>query len=140
MPFGFDLDWMWLADPADLRDRLAETLWYFHAFPPGMDLLTGALLKLGGGHAATLARAVFWLLGLALVNAIVALGQAAGLSRGTAAVVSTAFLLSPPALYFEHLYLYEWPVVTLSSLLLPFTARACTRRSRAGRAFSWRVR
>ena len=44
LPYGFELDWMWLADPADLRDRLAQTLWFFHAFPPGMDLLTGILL------------------------------------------------------------------------------------------------
>jgi hypothetical protein len=90
MPFGFDLDWMWLADPSDLRERLSETLWYFHAFPPGMDLLTGGLLKAGGDHAAGLARAVFWCLGLALANGIVALGDAAGLSRTASTVVGTS--------------------------------------------------
>ena len=52
LPYGFELDWMWLADPADLRDRLAQTLWFFHAFPPGMDLLTGILLKTSGEQAA----------------------------------------------------------------------------------------
>jgi hypothetical protein len=129
MPFGFDLDWMWLADPSDLRERLSETLWYFHAFPPGMDLLTGGLLKAGGDHAAGLARAVFWCLGLALANGIVALGDAAGLSRTASTVVSTAFLLSPPALYFEHLYLYEWPVVALLVLAAVAFHRASLRPS-----------
>ena len=61
---------MWLSDPADLRDRLLETLYYCHAFPPGMNLLTGLLLKLGGFHAATLALATFWALGLVIVNSL----------------------------------------------------------------------
>ena len=59
---------MWLADPADLRGRLAETLFYLHAFPPGMNALTGMLLKLGGSPA--LAYALFLVLGVVLVNAL----------------------------------------------------------------------
>lgn len=129
LPFGFDLDWMWLADPADLRDRLGQTLWYFHAFPPGMDLLTGLLLKLGGDQAAALARGLFLLLGLVLANALVALGHAAGLTRTAAAIVAVAFLLSPPAIYFEHLYHYEWPVVTLLVLAAVAFHRACLQPS-----------
>ena len=39
--FNFSLDWMWLSDPADLQERLLQTIYYFHAFPPGMDLLSG---------------------------------------------------------------------------------------------------
>lgn len=131
LPFGFELDWMWLADPADLRDRLAETLWFFHAFPPGMALLTGILLKAGGDHAAALAQALFWVLGVVLANGLVALGRAAGLSRAGSAIVSVAFLLSPPALYFEHLYMYEWPVVTLLVLAAVGFHRACLRPSSA---------
>ena len=38
-----------------------------------------------------------------------------------------AFMLSPPALYFEHLYLYEWPVVTLLVLAAIAFHRACLR-------------
>jgi len=113
LPFNFSLDWMWLADPGDLRDRLVETLWYYHAFPPGMDLLTGLLLKAAGPEAGRLAQGLFWLLGLVLANGLVALGIAAGLSARAAALVAIAFLVSPPALYFANLYLYEWPVVTL---------------------------
>jgi hypothetical protein len=111
--FEFALDWMWLADPADLRDRLAETLSAFHAFPPGMSLLTGILLKIAGAQADTLALAVFWVLGLILANALNDLGRAAGLTPAVALAMTVAFMLSPPAIYFEHLYLYEWPVTTL---------------------------
>jgi hypothetical protein len=125
LPFGFDLDWMWLADPADLKDRLGQTLWFFHAFPPGMDLLTGVLLKIGGEQAATLAQVVFRGLGLILANALVALARAAGLSPVAAVIVAAGFLLSPPAIYFEHLYLYEWPVVTLLVLVGVTFHRAC---------------
>lgn len=129
LPFGFDLDWMWLADPADLRDRLGQTLWYFHAFPPGMDLMTGLLLKLGGDQPAALAQGLFRLLGLILANGLVALGYAAGLSRAAAAIVAIGFLLSPPAIYFEHLYHYEWPVVTLLVVAAVAFHRACLHPS-----------
>lgn len=131
LPFGFSLDWMWLADTADLRDRLAETLWYFHAFPPGMDLLTGLLLKLGGDAtgAAALAHGLFFLLGLALANALVALGLALGLRPRAAVIVSVVFLLTPPAIFFEHLYLYEWPIVTLVAVSAVAFHRACLRPS-----------
>lgn len=125
MPFVFSLDWMWLADAGDLRDRLAQTLWYFHAFPPGMPFATGVLLKLGGEGAATLAQATFLGLGLVLSNALVALGLAAGLGPRAAAGVAVAFLLSPPALYFDHLYLYEWPIVTLLVVSAVCFHRAC---------------
>ena len=116
LPFRFDLDWMWMADPGELRDRLFETLYYFHAFPPGMNFVTGILLKAGGAHAGTLALLLFWAMGLALVNGLFALGRATGLSTRAAFCLALAFVLSPPAIYFEHLYLYEWPITTMLCL------------------------
>src|SRR5688500_14902507 len=113
VPFDFSLDWMWLSDPADLRERLAETLYYFHAFPPGMDALTGLLLKLGGADAAALALGTFRALGLLIVNAVFYLCRASGLPAGAALAVATAFSLLPQSIYFEHLYLYEYPVTAL---------------------------
>ena len=32
---NFRLDWMFLANPADLRDRLLHTAFHAHSFPPG---------------------------------------------------------------------------------------------------------
>lgn len=116
LPFLFSLDWMWMCDPGDLRDHLFATLYSFHAFPPGMNLLTGVVLKIGGAYAAALAQAVFFVLSLLQANAMLYLGRAAGLSAGAAFVLTTAFLFTPPAIYFEHLFHYEWPVATLMCL------------------------
>jgi hypothetical protein len=133
-PFVFSLDWMWMADPVDLRDRLLATVTYFHAFPPGMNLLTGALLKAGGiAHAGTVAQVMFLALGVVQVNALMYLGRAVGLSGLVAASLALAFSVTPAAIYFDHLYLYEWPVTTL----LVVAAVLFHRAVRSGHAWSW---
>jgi hypothetical protein len=124
---NFDLRWMWLADPLDLRERLAHTLFYFHATPPGMNLLTGLVLKVAGAHAATLALVIFAVFSLVVVNSIFFLGRTLGLSLVPAFCLALAVSSSPAALFFDHLYLYESPVValvTLSAALLLHALRA----------------
>jgi 4-amino-4-deoxy-L-arabinose transferase-like glycosyltransferase len=118
--FDFSLDWMWLSDPADLRDRLLETLYYFHALPPGMNLMTGILLKLGGSHAATLALATFWALGLVIVNSLFHVSRVSGLSIRAAFAVAVTFSLIPQSIYFENLFLYECPITALLCLAAAF--------------------
>lgn len=127
--FSFSLDWMWLSDPADLRERLVETLFYFHAFPPGMNVLTGMLLQFGESRAPVLAQALFLSLGLMFVNALCYLGRAAGLSTWFAVALALAFSLTPASIYFEHLYLYEWPVATLLCLAAVLFHRGVQRPS-----------
>jgi hypothetical protein len=127
--FSFSLDWMWLSDPGDLRDRLLETLFYFHAFPPGMNALTGVLLKISGAEAAGLAYAVFLLFGLVFVNGLFYLARAAGLSLRASVGLALVFSLAPPSIYFEHLYLYEWPVATLLCVAAGLFYRAVRRQS-----------
>jgi len=114
--FNFILDWMWLADPGDLQHHLLRTLFYFHAFPPGMNLLTGILLKLGGSHAALLGLVTFTTCTLLLVNVLFYLFRRAGLSFLVALGIALAFGLTPPAIYFEHLYMYETPIASLLCL------------------------
>src|SRR5262245_50294835 len=110
LQFNFSLDWMWLSDPADLQDRLLQTIYYFHAFPPGMDLFTGILLKLGGTNAALVAHITFWLFGLVLVNSLFYLTRALGLSARSSFWVAIVFSLLPQSIYFEQVYLYEEPI------------------------------
>ena len=124
LQFSFSLDWMWMADPVDLRDRLADTLYYFHAFPPGMNLLTGVLLKAAPSDPGSLAHLLFAVMGLGLVNLVFALGQHIGLSQRVAFAVAAAFALLPAEIYFEHLYLYELPVTTLLCLAAVLFHRA----------------
>ena len=120
---------MWLSDPADLQDRLLQTIYYFHAFPPGMDLFTGILLKLAGTHAALLAQITFWLLGLVLVNSLFYLARASGLSARASFIVAVAFSLLPQSIYFEHLYLYEEPIAALLCLSVALFHAALSRQS-----------
>src|SRR5678809_1376617 len=80
LQFNFSLDWMWLSDPADLQSRLLQTIYYFHAFPPGMDLFSGILLKIGGAQTAALAQLAFLGFGLVLVHSLLYLALASGLS------------------------------------------------------------
>ncbi len=134
--FEFSLDWMWLSDPADLRGRLLETLYYFHAFPPGMDLLTGILLKLGGSHATTLALITFWAFGLVIINSLFHLCRVAGLSMRAALCVAVVFSLLPQSIYFEYLYIYEYPITALLCLAAVFLHAAVRYQSfRAWLAF-----
>jgi hypothetical protein len=127
----FALDWMFLSDPAELAQRLLATAFYFHAYPPGMDLLTGFILKLAPAHSALCATLVFWAFDLLLVNALFICLRVLGLRRRAASITSLAFTLTPAALYFEHLYLYECPVTALLCVNGACFALALRRNSRA---------
>jgi len=111
--FNLVLDWMFLADPSELKAQLLETVYYFHAFPPGMNLLTGSLLKLSEAHVATLAHAVFMGAGLLLACSLRSLLVAVGVGRRAAFAAALGFSLLPQSLYFENLYLYDYPVPAL---------------------------
>jgi hypothetical protein len=127
--FNFDIGWMFLSDPEELRHRLLETAFYFHAYPPGTNLLTGAVLKLGGAHPEALAHGIFQVLGFVLVNSLFYLCRASGLSLVAAAAISLAFSLSPPSIYFEHLYHYAYPIAALLCLSAALFHRGVERRT-----------
>src|SRR5258708_40233825 len=95
MRLNFILDWMHQADPEDLRTRLFDTLYFAHAFPPGMNLLTGLVFKTSQSHAGGVAYAMFYACGLILINSLYYLCRVSGLSRGAAIVISIAFSLLP---------------------------------------------
>jgi hypothetical protein len=125
----FSLDWMFLADPRDLRERLLETVYYFHSFPPGMNLLTALLLELSPDHPAWLAAGLLHLCGLVLVNSLFYLGRASGLSSTVAFALSLVFCLTPAAIYFENLYLYAQLIAALLCLSCALFLHASRRPS-----------
>jgi len=135
LQFDFDVRWMFLSDTADLRDRLLQTVWNFHAYPPGMNLMTGILLKLGGAHAAELAHVSFCVWGLVLANSLLYALRASGLSTALRCGLSLAFCLTPACIYFENLYLYETPVAALLCLATALFHRALLAPSSFGRWF-----
>jgi hypothetical protein len=134
--FNLILDWMHLSDLDDLRFRLGETLWYSHSYPPGMNLLTGVLLKLDGS-TPLLALAVFQFLGLVLLNSQLYLGRALGLSFPAALCMSVGLSLVPQTIYFENLYLYTYPTTALLGLAAAFFHGAVHRKSSFWRWFGF---
>jgi hypothetical protein len=129
LEFSFSLDWMFLADPADLREHLLSTTWRFHAFPPGMNLLSGVLLKLSTEHTAALAHVVFAASGLLLTGSVHYLLRALGVAAKFARAAALVFSLLPPTLYLENLYLYDYPAAALLALLVALMHRALVRPS-----------
>jgi hypothetical protein len=127
--FNFELAWMVLSDPRDLVDHLLETLFYSHSYPPGFNLLTGIVLKLGGAKALDVAHVLFEVFGLLLAWSFFYLGRASGLSFVAALVVSVAFGLVPQSIYFEHLYLYTYPTALLLVVSVCLFHRAVERQS-----------
>jgi len=114
--YDFELNWMFLSDPVDLTLRPFDCVYYFHAYPPGMNLLASAVLLLGGAHAGLLAELSFWALGLVLVNSLLYLGRALGLRSRTAFGLALVFSIVTQAIYLEHVFLYEHVVAALLTL------------------------
>ncbi len=115
-PFSLSFDWMYLADPEELRTNLLETLLYFHSFPPVMNALTGVLLKLNADDPSVVARWLFEALGLVMVWSLYYSARILGTRRWLALAVSAAFTLLPATLFFEHLYLYTHLVACMLML------------------------
>lgn len=116
LSFKLDLRWMFLADPTQLRDHLLQSVLYFHAYPPGMNLLTGLLLKLDEGHLAELAHLVLSVCSFVLVASLYFLARLCGLSRAGALALAVMFSIVPSTLYLENLYLYAVPSAALLCL------------------------
>lgn len=127
--FHLDLRWMFLSDLDDLRERLLETVYYFHAFAPGMNLITGVLLKISPAHVTELATALFWAFGWLLCACLFQLSRLLGFARGPSAVLALAFSLLPQTLYLENLYLYTFLCAALLCLLAVLFHRALQLRS-----------
>src|SRR5579859_5170045 len=127
--FNFELGWMVLSDPEDLRLHFLETIYYSHAYPPGLNVLAGLIEKLGGMHAPALAAAVFEILGIVLVGSFYYLVRASGFSSRASLGLALAFALIPQTLFFEHLYHHTYPSAALLCLALALFHYALSGRS-----------
>jgi hypothetical protein len=99
-------------DPPLLRERLLESLWYLHSQPPLFNLLLGIVLKLPFDPAAVFA-ALYHGIGAGLAVTMYALMVRLGAGRWSAAGVTLLFIVSPPALYFEHFLFSEYPTMLM---------------------------
>jgi hypothetical protein len=130
---------MHFVDPALLRERMAESLWYLHIQPPLYNLFVGLVLKVTP-ESPYLFQTIHLALGFSLYACTYALQRRMGVRRGLAYGCSTFFLASPSFILWEHLLLYTLPCAALiagASLLL---LRALEGKDRAAwHGFFWLV-
>lgn len=130
---NLDVNWMFLGDVEALRQDLVRTVFYFHAFAPGMNLLTGLLLKLDADHFAGLATGLFWAFGALMTLSLARILMVLGISTWAAMALAVAFSLLPQTLFLENLYLYSY----LCACLLAAAAVAFRRALLRATAGAW---
>jgi hypothetical protein len=109
------VDWYWqILDLDLLRDRLAESLWFLHAQPPGFNALIGVAATLGEPGAVL--RWVF--LGLGALLAVALADALRRLSWSVPEAVAAAVLLANglPWVVTEHWLFYDFPCTVLLGL------------------------
>jgi dolichyl-phosphate-mannose-protein mannosyltransferase len=107
---------MQFIDPELLKDRLFESLWYYHASPPGLNLIAGVGLKLLGEQADVFYSAVFHVLGLLVAGAIYLLTMKLSGSRVAAAITTALLVFSPQFVLYENWLFYSFPSMALLTL------------------------
>lgn len=115
------LGYMQFIDVELLADRLLESLWYYHANPPLLNLFAGVGLKVFGAGAPAFFAVVFHLLGLMTAMAVHALARALADSRLAADIATAILLFSPSFVLYENWLMYSFPaaaLVTVSAALL----------------------
>jgi hypothetical protein len=122
-------------DPALLRDRLLESLWYAHAQPPLFNLFLGVVLKVFGNAYAGAFKAIYFGLGLALAVLLYRLMRRLGTSALLGAGLTIVYTVGPAAILYEN-WLYVEQLVTVcllggAVLLHRFAERGRTRDAAA---------
>lgn len=130
------LSYMQFIDPSLLRERLLESLWYYHAHPPLLNLFVGVGLKLFGEHADIYFALCFHALGLAMALAVYILTLRLAGARAAAIAAVALLVFSPSFVLYENWLMYTLPsaaLLTISALLL--YQYLATRRTRWAAAF-----
>jgi hypothetical protein len=114
----FDVQWasdygMHLLAPDLLRNDLWRSIFYLHGQPPLFNLYYAAILRLFPGNEALGFQISYWILGLILTVSLYALLRRLGAPAAISAAVTTVFVLSAAALFYETRGFYEQIVVTL---------------------------
>ncbi len=132
--FSVSYAWQHFHDLDLLQHRLWESLLYTHSFSPFMNLLVGATLKVFSPQAAAvLYQGLFLVLGLSFSLAFAYLLDCLGISRRVTLVLTSLFICSPPFLYFESFFHYEFPTAALLALSAVLFHRALVSE----RFFAW---
>jgi hypothetical protein len=104
---------MQFIDTRLLEQRLLESIWFYHANPPMLNLLAGVGLKLCGEHAPTFYNVLFHLMGVVTAFAVHALTKQLSASRVAAGLVTALLVFSPAFVLYENWFFYSFPAMTL---------------------------
>lgn len=121
--FLSDTQYYWqMIDIALLRERFAETLWYYHANPPLFNVYRAAV-DLLPGPSGLWHQAAFMAMGL--LSALLLYGLLCGAvqNRRLAFILSLLVLLSPAWWMMQHWLMYTFPVMALLTAVFWFLQR-----------------
>lgn len=113
--------YMQFIDQELLSTRLLESLWYYHANPPLLNLLVGTGYKLFGGAAEIFFNVFFHLLGLATAWSVYILTWKLSAARVAAHITTALLAFSPSFVLYENWLMYSFPaaaLLTMSALAL----------------------
>ena len=111
------LTWYWqYVEPALLKERLLESLFYLHSQPPLFNLFLGLTVKAFPASYDTALQVEFIAMGLVSTLAFYVLLTQLGLPRIARTVITVVLCVSPAVLLYENWLFYEYP--TLMVLLL----------------------
>jgi hypothetical protein len=105
--------YMQFIDAVLLRDRLLESLWYYHAHPPLLNLFAGIGVKAFGEHADVFFAVCFHALGVVMALAVHALTLRLTKSRVAALIAAGLLVFSPSFVLYENWMMYSFPAATL---------------------------
>ncbi len=112
---------MQFIDPQLLNERFLESIWYYHATPPMLNVLFGIGLKLFGSYQAAFFSICFHALGLLTVFSVYLLTWKLGDSRIAAGIAAALVVFNPDFVLFQNWFMYELPAVaflTMSAVAL----------------------
>ena len=107
---------MQFIDPQLLAGRLLESLWYYHANPPLLNLFAGLGIQLFGSNATAFFAVCFHVLGLILAWCVYLLTARLSGSRLAAVITSGLLVFSPSFVLSENWFMYSVPAAVLLTL------------------------
>jgi hypothetical protein len=108
------LTWYWqYIEPALLKERLLESLFYQHSQPPLFNLFLGLMLKAFPVSYALALQIAFIAMGLLSTIGFYVLLTQLGLPRVTRTVITALLCVSPAMLLYENWLFYEYPTLTV---------------------------
>jgi hypothetical protein len=118
------LTWYWqYIEPAFLKERLLESLFYLHSQPPLFNLFLGLILKAFPISYGVALHVAFIAMGMLSTIGLYVLLTQLGLPRVARTIITVLACVSPAMLLYENWLFYEYPTLTV----LIFTSVALHR-------------